>query len=178
MTTPITREQVKEAKRTQSAQLVSDYLGKLRGSFYGDNQKGFFQQRRLLIQAITTPARWANKKGVELDDRHCRKILDLVIKDIQHHGNLSAIKYFCRYFLDCVQKHLQHHEEEYLDLGRKIREGQTAQVAKSILDDLTIAETSSDFTERLSDLFLDTKKSRPKKPRPEPQKEDNQLGLL
>jgi hypothetical protein len=103
------------------ARFIRDYLHRLRTQFYPDDEKAFYQQRNMLIDAITTPARWLHERGVRLPDTRLRDILDTIIRTIQHHGNTSQITYFCRYFLHSVQQHMTHHGETYYNEAKSLR---------------------------------------------------------
>lgn len=101
--------------------LVKNYLQRLRSQFYADDEKGFYQQRPVLIDAITTPARWLDDRGVRLPERRLSDILDEIIKSIMHFGSTGKIEYFCRYFLYAVQQHMKHQGERYYDEGKSLR---------------------------------------------------------
>jgi hypothetical protein len=75
----------------------------------------------LLIQAITYPARWLDKRGVFLPGQDYRAILDAIISGIKQHGNTRSVRYFGSYFLDCVQRHIKHHEEAYYDHAKGLQ---------------------------------------------------------
>lgn len=130
--------------------LLSEYLGMLRRQFYTDD-KAFFQQRRLLIKALTLPARWFEKRGVFADDRDYRKILDEVIQGIKRHGDTGAIKYFSGYFLLCLQTHMKHHEEAYYDRAKSSRRKMDAAL-NQIRASLTPQESPARLTEDLAAL--------------------------
>jgi hypothetical protein len=101
--------------------LVKNYLHRIRKQFYPDDEKGFFQQRSLLIQGITHPAHWLNERGVRLPERRLCQILDEIIKGIMHHGATARIGYFCRYFLFTVQEHMKHKGDGYYEEGKSLR---------------------------------------------------------
>ena len=101
---------------TTTNSIVEQYLRTLR-SFYSADKR-FYQQRRMLIQGITLPARWLDKSGVFLPESDYRKLLDTIISGIRKCGDLATVRNFGVYFLDCVQRHIKHHGEEYLDLAK------------------------------------------------------------
>ena len=101
--------------------LVKNYLHRLRNQFYPDDEKGFFQQRGILIDAITTPARWLDERHVRLPERRLCQILDEIIRGIQHFGETGKIQYFCRYFLHAVQLHMKHKGDTYYEEGKSLR---------------------------------------------------------
>ena len=75
--------------------IVRDYLHLIKNEFHAGDERAFFQQRWLLIKAITYLA----KRGVFLPQPDYRKILDTVISGIKDHGNRDTIRYFGRYLL-------------------------------------------------------------------------------
>lgn len=101
--------------------LVKNYLHRLRNQFYPDDEKGFYIQRSVLIDGITTPARWLDERNVRLPERRLCQILDEVIKGIQNFGATGQIKFFCRYFLHAVQLHMKHQGDRYYEEGKSLR---------------------------------------------------------
>jgi hypothetical protein len=93
---------------------VEEMLSRIRREFfrYATN-KQFFQERPLLIQAITGPAKYMNERGVKAPASLYRRILQTVIDTIRQKGNRSKIQRFSVYFLHCVQEHMKHHGDEY-----------------------------------------------------------------
>lgn len=180
MTVPITRDQVTAQREAESKQLVVDYLSVLGSQFFLDNPNDYFKAKNFLIRGITTPARWAVKKGVYLDDKHYRKILNIVINGIKRFGATANIGYFPGYFLACLQRHLSKNEERYIALGKMIRDRQTARLAKDLVGDLQIQEQPEQFTNTLADLSRLVTGKGTKKPRKKPPiaDTDQQLGLL
>jgi len=59
--------------------IVRDYLHLIKNEFDAGDEWAFFQQRWLLIKAITYPAGWLDKRGVFLPETEHRKIPDTVI---------------------------------------------------------------------------------------------------
>ena len=101
--------------------LVKNFLHRLRTQFYPDNEKGFYQQRSMLISAITTPARWLEERGVRLPEKRIEEILVGILRGIMHHGDTGKIGFFCAYFAKSVQDHMKHHGEEYYEEGKRLR---------------------------------------------------------
>ena len=154
-----------------AGRIVGDFLHVLRNQFYPDEQKAFYQQRSLLIQAITHPAAYLAARGVGLTEADHRKILTEQIRTIQHHGDTAAIRYFCRYFLHAIQQHMKFHGEDYYDSGKRIRD-----IADSALDSLKsrAASQALETTDRLAEINAIVRPpSRRKKPKaPEPSQPD------
>jgi hypothetical protein len=48
--------------------IVRDYLHLIKNEFHAGDERAFFQQRWLLIKAITFPAKWLDKRGVFLPE--------------------------------------------------------------------------------------------------------------
>jgi hypothetical protein len=96
---------------SESAEFV---LAGVRRDFYANvDAKRFFQDRSMLMRAITQPAQWLKKRGARLPGSKYRAILATVIDTIKRHGAREK-GYFPRYFLFCVQEHMKHHGDEYL----------------------------------------------------------------
>jgi hypothetical protein len=133
--------------------LVKNYLHRLRSQFYPDDEKGFFQQRTVLIDAITTPARWLDERHVRLPERRLCQILDEIIKGIQNFGATAKIQFFCRYFLYAVQEHMKHQGDRYYDEGKSLRF-----ITDAAMDNLSkkqrakLADAQDATTSRLADL--------------------------
>ena len=133
--------------------LVKNYLHRIRNQFYPDDEKGFFQQRTVLIDAITTPARWLDERHVRLPERRLCQILDEIIKGIQNFGATAKIQFFCRYFLFAVQEHMKHQGDRYYEEGKSLRF-----ITDTAMDALTkkqrakLADAQDATTSRLADL--------------------------
>lgn len=130
-------------------QIVQDFLHVLRNQFYSDKPKAFYQERGILIRAITWPAAYLAKRGVGLTEADHRQLLTDQIRAIQHHGNTAEIRYFCRYFLHVIQQHMKFHGEDYYDSGKGIRA-----LAAGALDSLQAkaAAGALDTTDRLAEI--------------------------
>ena len=135
------------------ADLVKKYLHRLRHQFYPDDEKGFFQQRTMLITALTTPARWLDERGVRLPVGRLDEILDDIVKTIMRHGDTARIGYFCRYFLHAIQQHMSHQGERYYEEGKSLRF-----ITETALENLSskqrakLSEAQDPTTERLAEL--------------------------
>ena len=129
--------------------IVQDFLHVLRTQFYADKAKAFYQERAILIRAITWPAAYLAKRGVGLTEADHRQLLTDQIRTIQHHGDTAAIRYFCRYFLHVIQQHMKFHGEDYYDSGKGIRA-----LAAGALDSLQAraAAGALETTDRLAEI--------------------------
>jgi hypothetical protein len=157
------REQVR-GSMTVAQSIVQDYLHKLR-EFYPDDEKSYYQQRRLLIQAMRYPARWLDKRGVFLPAPDYRSILDTIISGIKKHGKTSTVRYFGSYFLDCVQRHIKHHEEQYYDHAKGLQ-AKASLAMRDIINGVQLADShDSSSTDQLAALHSQVKSPgrRPKK---------------
>jgi hypothetical protein len=105
------------------SEFANEQLGLIRRTFFADTiDSQFYQERDLLLSAITYPA--ANLKeryGVTATDSLYKRVLKTVIETIVAKGNRTKIERFSVYFLHCVQQHMQHHGEEYYDLAKADR---------------------------------------------------------
>lgn len=104
-------------------QLTDSFLRRIRKQFYGGRDKAFFQERRMLLQALTWPARYLDDRAVHLTARQYQDLLNKIIGTIVREGDLPKIKHVGAYLLHCVQEHMRHHGDEYYELGKSIREG-------------------------------------------------------
>jgi len=103
-----------------SNQSVSEELILLiRRLFFKDREKEFFQQRDLILQAITYPAHYLHGRGVGMDEEPYRDLVKGVILDI--HSKSPVIKFFGAYFLGAIQKHMVYRGEKYYYEGVKAR---------------------------------------------------------
>lgn len=93
--------------------LTAAMLVELRRKFFHRNERLFYQERALLIQAIAFPARYLNDRGAKAPASKYRSILRLVIRTIKAMGRIGAIHSFGHYFLHAVQLHMQHHGDDY-----------------------------------------------------------------
>lgn len=140
-------------ERMPDSDLVKDTLHRLRQQFYPDDEKGFYQQRSILVTAITTPARWLDERGVRLPEHRLRKILDEIIRGIMHYGATGQVQYFCRYFLFTVQEHMKHQGDHYYEEGKSLRF-----ITDSAVETLTkkqrarLGDAQDATTSRLADL--------------------------
>lgn len=101
--------------------LLKNWLHRLKNQFYPDTPKEFFQQRSILITAITHPAHWLDERGVQLPEARLDAILTDILRGIMHHGDTARIGYFCRYYLKAVQDHMTHQGEKYYEEGKSLR---------------------------------------------------------
>ena len=133
--------------------LITNYLHRIRRQFYPDDEKGFFQQRTVLIDALTTPARWLDERGVRIPERRLCEILDEILKGIMNFGATGEIQYFCRYFLYAVQQHMKHQGDRYYEEGKSLRA-----ITNTALEVLTkkqrarLGDAHDATTSRLADL--------------------------
>jgi hypothetical protein len=103
-------------------EFVREQLRVVRREFFRSaTDKQFFQERSMLIQAITWPARYLNERGVKAPASAYRRILGIVIGTIRQKGNVSRIRRFSVYFLHAVQEHMKHHGDQYYYMAKAAR---------------------------------------------------------
>lgn len=133
--------------------LVKDFLYQLRSKFYPDDEKGFYQQRSLLIQSITHPASWLNDRNVRLPEKKLREILNDIMRGVMHFGDTGKIQYFARYYLHVTQQHMKHQGEVYYEQAKGLRT-----VTETAIDVLTkqqrarLPDAQDETTVRLAEL--------------------------
>jgi len=148
--------------------LVKRFLYQIRTKFYPDNEKGFYQEQRLLLRAITHPAHWLKDRGVTLPEAKLEAILNEILRGIMHHGDTGNIGFFSAYLLKAVQSHMQKQGDRYYEEAKSLRN-----IASTALADLTkkqqarLPDALDPITERLANLnqlLRATKPGRKKKP--------------
>lgn len=103
----------------EARQFLEEMLRLLRREFFaGRTDKEFFQERAMLIRAITQPADYINKRGARLPASEYRKILGTVIAAVKRHGKWKTMHRFSAYLVVVVQNHMAHHGDEYYDLAK------------------------------------------------------------
>ena len=102
-------------------QLVERFLRSIKNQFYKGHEKLFYQERNLLMQAICWPARYLNDRAVSFNAPRYTAILTEIIRTINAHGNIAAIRSPSRYLLHAVQEHMRHHGETYYEAAKATR---------------------------------------------------------
>lgn len=104
-------------------QFTSEMLAVLRREFFASaiDEKEFFQEKDLLLQAIAYPARYLNDRGAVALPSKYRAILRTVVGTIKAKGNRRQIRRFSVYFLHCVQEHMKHHGDDYYQDAKSAR---------------------------------------------------------
>lgn len=115
-----------------ASDIVKNNLHRLKNQFYPDDEKRFFQQRGMLIKAITHPASYLKDRGVRLSTDELQAILDTIIRGIMHHGNTGRIGFVGAYILKCVQDHMKIQGDVYYEKGKSLR-----RITELALDELT-----------------------------------------
>jgi hypothetical protein len=104
------------------SEFSEEMLRVVRREFYAAaDSKRFFEERQLLMQAVTYPAKYLNDRGARVPASKYRAILATVISTIKAKGNLAAIERFSVYFLHCVQQHMAHHGDGYYYAAKELR---------------------------------------------------------
>ena len=101
--------------------LVNLFLRSIRNQFYQGHEKLFFQEKRMLLMAITYPASYLKERGVGLPATRYKALLTEVIRTINAHGNLKAVRSPGRYLLHAVQQHMLHQGDTYYEVGKRTR---------------------------------------------------------
>jgi hypothetical protein len=98
---------------------VEEMLRWIRREFFAKcDAKHFYQERPMLIQAITWPAEWMNRRGAKLPASGYKRILGTVIQTINRHGEQVKFRRFSLYFFKAVQEHMKHHGDEYYEAAK------------------------------------------------------------
>lgn len=148
--------------------LVKRFLYQIRTKFYPDNEKGFYQERMLLLRAITHPAHYLKERGMALPESRIEDILNEILRGIMHHGDTGHIGYFSAYLLKAVQKHMIHQGDDYYAEAKALRNiVETAAGEWTEKQRKQLPDALDPVTSRLADLnnlVRATKPGRKKKP--------------
>src|SRR2546423_4169742 len=92
------------AIRSEAARFVEEMLCWIRREFFAQHSdKRFYQERLILIQAITWPARWMNERGASLPASGYRRSFGTVVEAIKRKSNRAKIRRSSVYFLHSVR---------------------------------------------------------------------------
>jgi hypothetical protein len=130
-------------------ELAEELLRQIRREFFAKwPDKRFYQERSLLLQAVTYPARYFNDRGAALGEAKYRAIIQTVIDAIKAHGKRAKIKRFSAYFLHSIQAHMSHHGEQYYYESKGARPA--GDFIPGIVDAMTAYTRAVDITETLA----------------------------
>lgn len=103
-------------------EVLDSLLALVRRKFYEGDDKGYFADKRNLLQwALLWPAReWFKPKDVELPTERYREILASVIIDAAAHVR-GRIHYRPAYLKMVIQSHFAIHGEEYYEEAKSLR---------------------------------------------------------
>jgi hypothetical protein len=134
-----------------AGEFADEQLAVIRQTFFAKmTDKKFFQERNLLLQAVTYPAEWLNRRGARLPASKYRAILKTVIDTIKEHGDRARIRRVSAYLLHSVQTHMQHHGEDYLIAAKQPRSA--GAVVHGVLRKLGAGEPDGDVVEVLIEV--------------------------
>ncbi|MBA4136548.1 MAG: hypothetical protein C0518_04450 [Opitutus sp.] len=165
---------------TEDTQVELDALLKnIRSQFYTEaTAKKFFQDRNVLLVAITWPASWLKHRGVTWSaERYFQTIREL-LQEIKRHGATGEIQYFPGYLLKCVQDHFAHNSDTYCDEAKRTRSAFDMALGRvmnaSKLAEVRAAEQTVDVLAEAHRMLASTRR----RPKARPAKSDDQLSLL
>jgi hypothetical protein len=99
-------------------------LDQIKTRFYksGASEKRYYQDRRMLLYALTWPATWLDRRGLPITSQGYEKLLTERLEDIAKHGNPKRYSnYFPRYLLKSIQDWFAHHGEALYEELKHIR---------------------------------------------------------
>jgi len=99
-------------------------LDQIKTRFYKSNvsEKRFYQDRRMLLYAVTWPATWLSRRGLPITPQAYEKLLSQRLEDIAQHGDSKRYSnYFPRYLLKSIQDWFAHHGEALYEELKHIR---------------------------------------------------------
>jgi hypothetical protein len=139
---------------TPAADIIAAALEEIRARLYDRRAWGarFFQERDMLISAITWLATWFKKRGVAPSAQRYRAIIARVVQDIDRHMKVDQPKCMALYFHHCLQKHMQHQGENYYDEAKALRNVIQA-VTRTVTARQATATASQAPVETLADIY-------------------------
>ena len=99
-------------------------LDQIKAQFYDHKQpeKRFYQDRRMLLYALTWPAKWLDQRGLPITPQSYQQLITQRLQDIQTHGVAQhQFRYFPRYLLKCIQDWFAHHGDELYEQLKHVR---------------------------------------------------------
>ena len=99
-------------------------LDQIKTRFYRSNalQKRFYQDRRMLLYALTWPAKWLDRRALPITSQAYQKLLSDRLEDIATHGDPKRYQnYFPRYLLKTIQDWFAHHGEALYEELKHVR---------------------------------------------------------
>lgn len=101
---------------------LDEQLRNIRNQFYTDaTAKKFFQDRNVLLLALTWPATWLKQRGVTWSGQRYTQTLFDLFQQIKRHGATGEVRYFPGYLLKVIQDHFAHHSDDFCDEGKRMR---------------------------------------------------------
>jgi uncharacterized protein YecA (UPF0149 family) len=99
-------------------------LDQIKTRFYRSNalQKRFYQDRRMLLYALTWPAKWLDRRALPITSQAYQNLLSDRLEDIATHGDPKRYQnYFPRYLLKTIQDWFAHHGEALYEELKHVR---------------------------------------------------------
>lgn len=103
---------------------TENILVQIKQRFYHSHasDKRFYEDRRMLLYAITWPATWLEMRGLPIRSQAYEKLLTQRLDDIATHGEPARYQaYFPRYLLKCIQDWFAHHGDDLYEELKHIR---------------------------------------------------------
>jgi len=99
-------------------------IDQIKARFYCSNalKKRFHQDRRMLLYALTWPAKWLDSRGLPITSQAYQKLLSQRLDDIAQHGDPKRYQtYFPRYLLKTIQDWFAHHGDTLYEELKHVR---------------------------------------------------------
>lgn len=99
-------------------------LDQIKARFYRSNvsEKRFYQDRRMLLYALTWPASWLDQRALPITSQAYQKLISQRLEDIAKHGDPNRYcDYFPRYLLKTIQDWFAHNGEDLYEELKHIR---------------------------------------------------------
>jgi len=115
----------------------------------------YYEDKKMLIYAITWPATWFNERGLTPSQEKYEQLINHVLNDIVAHGDHQRYtQYFPRYLLKCIQQWFHYNGDHLYEELKHIRNQLFA--VDHLID--VIKQNNKD-TAQLSDSNIQTMKN-------------------
>ena len=99
-------------------------LARIKESFYCCNlsDKRFYEDRRMLLYALTWPAKWMDQRGLQVGAQQYERLITERLKSIAQYGRPERYqRYFPGYLLKCLQDWFAYHGDELYEELKHVR---------------------------------------------------------
>ena len=99
-------------------------LDQIKARFYSGSvpEQAYYQDRRMLLYALTWPASWLEQRGLPITSQAYQKLVEERLESIAKHGDPKRYqRYFPRYLLKTLQDWFAHNGEALYEELKHVR---------------------------------------------------------